>query len=328
MCFVSLCASKKFRGTLVLPKDDLGIAQQKTLKAAIHCRGVALHAGGRVSMSLHPAAPDSGIVFRRSDRAGAEIRACWRNVVEQPLCTRLDDGEGLSVSTIEHLMAAFNGLEIDNAVIELDGPEVPVMDGSAAPFVFLIECAGIVEQDAPRRAIKVLKPVTVGEPGKSATLAPDDGFSMSFAIDFASDAISRQDITIGVDPETFKSDISRARTFGFLHEVDQMRAAGLALGGSLDNAVVINGHQVLNREGLRYVDEFVRHKVLDALGDLYLAGAPIIGHFRGMRSGHALNRRLLEALFADATAWCPSTLARRLPSELPWVATAPRRASA
>jgi UDP-3-O-[3-hydroxymyristoyl] N-acetylglucosamine deacetylase len=313
---------------LVLPKDDLGIAQQKTLKAAIHCRGVALHAGGRVSMSLHPAAPDSGIVFRRSDRAGAEIKACWRNVVEQPLCTRLDDGEGLSVSTIEHLMAALNGLEIDNAVIELDGPEVPVMDGSAAPFVFLIECAGIVEQDAPRRAIKVLKPVTVGEPGKSATLAPDDGFSMSFAIDFASDAISRQDITIAVDPETFKSDISRARTFGFLHEVDQMRAAGLARGGSLDNAVVINGHQVLNREGLRYVDEFVRHKVLDALGDLYLAGAPIIGHFRGMRSGHALNRRLLEALFADAAAWCPTTMARRLPSELPWVAAAPRRASA
>jgi UDP-3-O-[3-hydroxymyristoyl] N-acetylglucosamine deacetylase len=308
--------AKKRRGTLVLPMDEMGIAQQKTLKAAIHCRGVALHSGSRVSMILHPAAPDSGIVFRRSDRAGAEIKACWRNVIEQPLCTRLDDGEGLSIATIEHLMAA------------LQGPEVPVMDGSAAPFVFLIECAGIAEQDAPRHAIKVLKPVSVGEAGKSATLTPDDGFSMSFAIDFASDAISRQDITIAVDPESFKSDISRARTFGFLHEVDQMRAAGLARGGSLDNAVVINGHQVLNREGLRYVDEFVRHKVLDALGDLYLAGAPIIGHFRGVRSGHALNRRLLAALFADDSAWCRTTLAQRLPAELAWTNAAPRRASA
>jgi UDP-3-O-[3-hydroxymyristoyl] N-acetylglucosamine deacetylase len=308
--------------------DDVGIAQQRTLKAAIHCRGVALHSGRRVGMTLHPAGPDTGIVFRRSDRAGAEIKACWRNVIEQPLCTRLDDGEGLSVATIEHLMAALNGLEIDNATIELDGPEVPVMDGSAAPFVFLIECAGVVEQDAPRRAIKVLKAITVGEAGKSASLTPDDGFSMSFAIDFASDAISRQDITIAVDPETFKTDISRARTFGFLHEVDQMRAAGLARGGSLDNAVVISGHQILNSEGLRYVDEFVRHKVLDALGDLYLAGAPIIGHFRGVRSGHALNRKLLEALFADDTAWCRTTLARRVPGQLGWEEAAPRLARA
>jgi UDP-3-O-[3-hydroxymyristoyl] N-acetylglucosamine deacetylase len=159
-----------------------------------------------------------------------------------------------------------------------------------------------------------LRPITVGESGKSAALTPDDGFSMSFAIDFASDAINRQDITIAIDPESFKSDISRARTFGFLHEVDQLRAAGLARGGSLDNAVVISGDQVLNREGLRYGDEFVRHKVLDALGDLYLAGAPILGHFRGVRSGHALNRRLLEALFADQSAWRFTTLARRLPA--------------
>lgn len=308
--------------------DDVGIAQQRTLKSAIHCRGVALHSGARIGMTLHPAGPDTGIVFRRSDRAGAEIKAHWRNAVEQPLCTRLDDGEGLSVATIEHLMAALAGVEIDNAAIELDGPEVPVMDGSAAPFVFLIECAGIVEQDAPRRAIKVLKPVSVGEPGLSASLAPDDGFSMSFAIDFASGAISRQDITIAVDPESFKSDISRARTFGFLHEVDQMRAAGLARGGSLDNAVVISGDQVLNREGLRYVDEFVRHKVLDALGDLYLAGAPIIGHFRGERSGHALNRRLLEALLSDDSAWCFTTLARRMPTAAPAWEETPRLARA
>ena len=307
--------------------DEMGIAQQKTLKAAIHCRGVALHSGARVGMTLRPAAPDTGIVFRRGDCAGAEVKAHWLNSQEAPLCTKLDNGEGLSVATIEHLMAALAGLEIDNAVIELDGPEVPVMDGSAAPFVFLIECAGIVEQDAQRRAIKVLKSVTVSDDGKSASLSPDDGFSMSFAIDFASDAINRQDITIAIDPDSFKADISRARTFGFLHEVDQMRAAGFARGGSLDNAVVINGDHVLNREGLRYVDEFVRHKVLDALGDLYLAGAPIIGHFRGVRSGHALNRRLLEALFADPAAWCFTTLARRAPAVAAWEET-PLRARA
>lgn len=298
--------------------DDVGIALQKTLKSAIHCRGVGLHTGARVAMTLHPAAPGTGIVFRRSDLAGAEIAAHWRKAVEQPLCTRLDDGEGVSIATIEHLMAALAGLEVDNAVIELDGPEVPVMDGSAAPFVFLLECAGAVEQDAPRRAIRVLKAVTVTENGKSAALMPDDGFSMSFAIDFASDAIRSQDITIAIDPESFKTDISRARTFGFLHEVDQMRAAGLALGGSLDNAVVINGDRVLNREGLRYVDEFVRHKVLDALGDLYLAGAPVVGHFRGVRSGHALNLRLLEALFADTSAWCFTDATRRLPAAMAW----------
>jgi UDP-3-O-[3-hydroxymyristoyl] N-acetylglucosamine deacetylase len=311
-----------------LQMDDVGIAQQKTLKSAIHCRGVTLHSGARVDMTLSPAAPDTGIVFRRSDRAGAEIRASWENSVEQALCTKLDDGEGLTVATIEHLMAALAGLEIDNAVIELDGSEVPVMDGSAAPFVFLLECAGIAAQDAPRRGIKILKPVTVSETGRSASLSPDDGFSMSFAIDFATDAINRQDITIAIDPESFKSDISRARTFGFLHEVDQMRAAGLARGGSLDNAVVISGDQVLNREGLRYVDEFVRHKVLDALGDLYLAGAPIVGHFRGVRSGHALNRRLLAALFDDPSAWRYTTLAGRLPAPAAAWDEAPRRVRA
>jgi UDP-3-O-[3-hydroxymyristoyl] N-acetylglucosamine deacetylase len=297
---------------------EMGIALQKTLKAAIHCRGIGLHSGARIGMTLHPGAPDSGIVFRRTDAAGAEIAAQWRNVVESTLCTTLSNGEGLSIGTVEHLMAAFAGLEIDNAVVELDGPEVPVMDGSAAPFVFLIECAGIVEQDAPRRAVKVLKPITVGTPGKSAALLPDFEFAISFAIDFASGAINRQDITLAVDPESFKSDISRARTFGFLHEVDQMRAAGLARGGSLDNAVVISGDQVLNQEGLRYGDEFVRHKVLDALGDLYLAGAPLIGHFRGVRSGHALNRRLLEALFSDPTAWCFTTLADPAAAAAAW----------
>ena len=263
-------------------------------------------------MTLRPAAPDSGIVFRRTDvgGGGAEIAASWRNVAESSLCTTLSNGEGLTIGTVEHLMAALAGAEIDNVVVELDGPEVPIMDGSAAPFVFLIECAGIVEQDAPRQAIRILKTVAVGDGGKSACLMPDAGFSMSFEIDFASRAVSQQDLSIVFDSETFKTEISRARTFGFLHEVDRMRAAGLARGGSLDNAVVVSGDTILNEGGLRYADEFVRHKLLDSLGDLYLAGAPMIGHFRGLRSGHLLNRRLLEALFAAPDAWCMTTLSR------------------
>src|SRR5258707_3034049 len=290
----------------------MNVAQQRTLKNPIHCRGVGLHSGIKVSMTLHPAAPGSGIVFRRTDAggAGAEIAAHWRNVVESSLCTTLSNGEGITIGTVEHLLAALAGAEIDNVLIELDGPEVPIMDGSAAPFVFLIECAGIVEQDAPRRAIRILKSVSVGDGQKSATLMPDDGFSMSFEIDFASRAISRQDLSIVFDSDSFKSEISRARTFGLLHEVDRLRAAGLARGGSLDNFVVVSGDTILNDGGLRYADEVVRHKLLDAVGDLYLAGGPLIGHFHGLRSGHLLNRKLLEALFATPDAWCKTTLSR------------------
>jgi UDP-3-O-[3-hydroxymyristoyl] N-acetylglucosamine deacetylase len=290
----------------------MNIVLQRTIKSPIHCRGVGLHSGAKIAMVLRPAPRDSGIVFQRTDPqgAGAVVAATWRNAVDSALCTRIHNGEGISISTIEHLMAAFAGAEIDNIVVEIDGPEVPIMDGSAAPFLLLIECAGIAEQDAPRRAIKILKTVTVADRGKSVSLMPDHGFSMSFEIDFASRVVSRQDISVVFDSETFKSEISRARTFGFLHEVDQMRAAGLARGGSLDNAVVVSGDTILNEGGLRYSDEFVRHKLLDSLGDLYLAGAPFIGHFRGVRSGHALNRQLLEALFADPTAWCETTLSR------------------
>ena len=283
---------------------------QRTIKHPIPCCGVGLHSGAKVRMTLHPAPPGSGIAFVRSDKQGARIAADWRNVVDSALCTSLHDGEGVVVSTIEHLMAALAGTEIDNLLVEIDGPEVPIMDGSAAPFVFLIECAGLVEQDAPRRAIRILKRVSVGESDKSASLAPDSGLTLSFEIDFDSRAVLRQDLSLVCDSESFKSEISRARTFGFLHELDRMRAAGLARGGSLDNAVVVSGDTVLNEGGLRYADEFVRHKLLDALGDLYLAGAPIIGHFRGLRSGHRMNRRLLEALFADPAAWCFTTLAR------------------
>lgn len=272
------------------------------------CRGIGVHSGARVAMVLHPAPSDSGVVFRRTDRGGACVTADWRNVQESPLCTTLTNREGVSVATVEHLLAAFAGAEIDNAIVELDGPEVPVMDGSAEPFLFLIERAGIVEQDAPRRAIKVLKPVRVAEEDCAAALEPDVGFSVTFEIDFSSQQVRRQDIALSIDAETFRTDVARARTFGFLEEVERLRAVGLARGGSLDNAVVVSDGKILNMGGLRYADEFVRHKVLDAVGDLYLAGGPIIGHFRGMRSGHAMNRRLLEALFADRTAWCWTTL--------------------
>ena len=275
---------------------------QQTLKTVIGCRGVGLHSGRRVAMNLLPAAPGTGIVFRRTD-AGVEIRANWINAIELGRCTALSDGEGTSVGTVEHLMAALAGTEIDNAVVELDGPEVPIMDGSAAPFVFLIECAGIVEQDAPRRAVKVLRPISVVADGAMAVLSPDHCFSMSFEIDFESSLIRRQSMSVAIDAGTFKAELSRARTFGLLDEVARLREAGLGRGGSLDNVIVVSGDRVLNSGGLRYDDEFVRHKMLDAVGDLYLAGAPIIGHFRGVRSGHAHTRRLLAALFADAEAW-------------------------
>ncbi len=254
-------------------------------------------------MAIHPAAADTGIVFCRSDRGGVTLRADWRHVRESALCTTIDDGNGLSVATIEHVMAALAGLEVDNAVIELDGPEAPVMDGSAAPFMFLLECAGIVAQDAPRRAIEILKPVKIGDGTKSAALLPDDAFTVDLTIDFAASAIKRQTLCWAFDRDNFKTDIAPARTFGFLEEVDALRAAGLARGGSMDNAIVIGDGRVLNRDGLRFPDEFVRHKVLDAVGDLYLTGHAIIGKFIGLRSGHALNRRLLETLFADRSAY-------------------------
>jgi len=243
------------------------------------------------------------------------------------LCTTIDDGAGLKVATIEHVMAALAGLEIDNAVIELDGPEIPVMDGSAAEFVFLIECAGIVEQDAPRRAIEIMKPVRIADGAKSAALLPGDGMSISLTIDFTAAAINRQTLRWDLDAETFKDEIASARTFGFLEDVNALRAAGLARGGSMENAIVIGDGRVLNRDGLRFPDEFVRHKILDALGDLYLAGAPLIGHFSGTRSGHAVNRQALEALFADRSAYRMVPMRRAESADFDWQA-GKRRATA
>jgi UDP-3-O-[3-hydroxymyristoyl] N-acetylglucosamine deacetylase len=284
---------------------ERGTIRQQTLKSEISCTGVALHSGDSVTMTLRPSAIDTGIVFKRTDIAGAGeiIPAQWDKVVDSRLCTMLGNGAGVTISTVEHLMAALAGSAIDNVIVEVSGPEVPIMDGSAAPFQFLIECAGVVDQPAPRRAIRVLKDITVEENGSRVSLTPADCFSVSFEIDFASAAVARQQVSVSLVNGTFKKELARARTFGFLHEVEQMRAAGLARGGSLDNAVVIGDDKVLNEEGLRYDDEFVRHKALDAVGDLYLAGAPILGHFHGIRSGHGLNSRLLEALFADDDAW-------------------------
>jgi UDP-3-O-[3-hydroxymyristoyl] N-acetylglucosamine deacetylase len=288
---------------------DMTTASQQTLKTQIGCRGIGLHSGRKVALTFLPAPPDTGIVFRRID-AGAELRASWNNTIKSPRCTTLSNGEGITIGTIEHLMAALAGAEIDNAIIELDGPEVPIMDGSAAPFLFLIECAGIVGQDAPRRAIKVLKPVSVVEDRATAALLPDHGFSMSFEIDFDNPLIRRQEVCMVFDTTTFKSELSGARTFGLIDEVAQLRAAGLGRGGSLDNVVMISGDHVLNTGGLRYADEFVRHKLVDAFGDLYLAGGPIIGRFSGVRSGHTHTRRVLAALFADPEAWCHTSLSR------------------
>ena len=289
---------------IVIDHDEPGISPgQRTLKSSIQCTGTALHSGAKVTMTLRPAEPGTGIAFHRTDIAGsAPIPADWQHVTETRLCTTVGS-DGMMVSTIEHLMAALSGCEIDNAIIEINGAEVPVMDGSAEPFVFLIECAGVVEQNVPRRAIRVLKPITVQDGPRMASLAPADTFCVSFAIDFDSPAVARQECEFRLVNGTFKSEICRARTFGFLDEIDEMLAAGLARGGSLDNAVVVSGDRILNEGGLRYTDEFVRHKVLDSIGDLYLAGAPILGHFHGHQSGHALNNRLLRALFADPTAW-------------------------
>ena len=254
-------------------------------------------------MTLNPAEADSGIVFRRTDVEGVELQAHWKNAVETPLCTTLVAENGQKVSTIEHLMSAFVACGIDNVLVEISAEEVPIMDGSAAPFVFLIECAGRARQDAPRRAIRILKDVSVEEPHRAASFVPGEGFTVDFDIDFDNDLVSRQSWSGAITEETFKSEISRARTFGFLHEVEQLRKMGLARGGSLDNAVVIDGDKVMNEGGLRFKDEFVRHKVLDSIGDLYLAGAPILGHFTGHKAGHALNLRLLVELFSDQDAW-------------------------
>jgi UDP-3-O-[3-hydroxymyristoyl] N-acetylglucosamine deacetylase len=279
--------------------------QQCTLHNPIRCVGTGLHSGKPVTMTLVPAPVNTGIIFYRTDigREQGRIRALYDRVTDTRLGTTITNGMGVSVSTIEHLMSALWGCGIDNVIVELDGGEVPIMDGSADPFVFLMECAGVQPQDYPRHGIRLLKPIQVTEGDKSVTLTPSDRFTMSYHIDFPSKAIGVQRMNIAPTQTVFRTEISRARTFGFAAEVETLRSHGLALGGSLDNAIVVDGDRILNEDGLRYDSEFVRHKILDAIGDLYLAGYPLLLHYEGVRAGHELNNRALRAVFADDLAW-------------------------
>ena len=285
--------------------NTVAFVHQRTLKRPITCKGIALHSGHKVSMTLKPGAESTGIIFKRTDVASdiGEIPATWDRVVDTRLCTMLGNEHGVTLSTVEHLMAALAGCGIDNAEIEVNGPEIPVMDGSAEPFVVLIESAGVVEQDAPRRVIRVLKTITIQDGDSTATLRPASHLSLDVAIDFDNKVISQQNLNVGLVNGAFSKELSRARTFGFLHEVEQLRKVGLAQGGSLDNAIVVSGDSIMNEDGLRFDDEFVRHKILDAVGDLYLAGGSLIAAFSGSKVGHASNNTLLKALFSDDDAW-------------------------
>jgi len=278
---------------------------QNTLIRSVTFTGVGLHSGAPVTMTVHPAAEDHGICFRRTDvvTGDAQVPAQWDAVVPSRLCTLVANAAGVSVSTIEHIMAALAGSAIHNALIDIDGPEVPILDGSAAPFVSGFLDAGIVAQGAPVRAIRVLKAIEVREGEAVARLEPSDMLEIAFQIDFAEAAIGRQDKVLNMANGAFVRELSDSRTFCRSAEVVAMRERGLALGGTLENAVVFEGDKVLSPGGLRYADEPVRHKMLDALGDLALAGGPILGRYTGIRAGHALTNRLLRALFADPTAW-------------------------
>jgi UDP-3-O-[3-hydroxymyristoyl] N-acetylglucosamine deacetylase len=277
---------------------------QHTLAAPAIFAGVGLHSGLHVRVSIRPAPVNTGVVFVRTDLEGDNRIGCRGDaVIQTRLNTVLANDAGATVSTIEHLMAAMAALGIDNAVVELDGPEVPIMDGSAEPFVRLLDRAGRRRQEAPRRYIEVLQRVEVIEGDKRASLSPSPCFEVSFEIAFDSAAIGRQCVDLIVDEDSFREELSACRTFGFVHEVEALRQAGLARGGSLDNAVVIDGDEILNPEGLRRPDEFVRHKALDAVGDLYVLGHPMLGRFEGLYAGHALNNAVVRALLDNPAAW-------------------------
>jgi len=279
--------------------------KQRTLKNIIRATGVGLHTGDKVYMTLRPAAPNTGIVFRRTDLdPPVDIRARQDNVGDTRLSTTLVDGD-VRVSTVEHLLSAMAGLGIDNAYVDLSAPEVPIMDGSAGPFVFLLQSAGIEEQPVAKRFIRIKKPIKVQEGDKWASFEPFEGFKVGFSIDFNHPIISKRTSRAEIDFSTtsFVKEVSRARTFGFMRDIEMLREHNLALGGSMDNAVVLDDYRVLNEDGLRYEDEFVKHKILDAIGDLYLLGHSLIGAYHAHKSGHELNNKLLRALIADASAW-------------------------
>jgi UDP-3-O-[3-hydroxymyristoyl] N-acetylglucosamine deacetylase len=279
--------------------------KQRTLKNAIRATGVGLHTGKKIYLTLLPGEIDSGIVFRRVDlNPPIEIKATAHNVGETTLSTCLISGD-VRVSTVEHILSAMAGLGIDNAVVELDAPEVPIMDGSAGPFIFLLQSAGVQEQDAPKKFVRVLKEVTLKDGDKVATFLPFDGFKVNFSIAFDLPVFQGRNLETTVDfsSKSFVQEISRARTFGFMHEIEYLRSKGLAQGGSMDNAIVVDEYRILNEDGLRYEDEFVKHKVLDAIGDLYLLGNSLLCEYRAHKSGHSLNNRALRLLMQQKDAW-------------------------
>lgn len=279
--------------------------KQRTLKNAIRATGVGLHTGEKIYLTLLPAAIDSGIVFRRVDLDPVvNIEAKAENVGDTTLSTTLVR-DGVRVSTVEHLLSAMAGLGIDNAVVEVSAAEVPIMDGSAGPFVFLLQSAGIAEQEAPKKFIRIKRPVTVTDGDKTASFLPFEGFKVSFSIDFDHPVFKDHTLDASVDfsSTSFVKEVSRARTFGFMHEIEYLRSKGLAKGGSVDNAIVVDEYRILNEDGLRYKDEFVKHKILDAIGDLYLLGNSLIGEFKAHKSGHALNNKSLRTLIEQPDAW-------------------------
>jgi UDP-3-O-[3-hydroxymyristoyl] N-acetylglucosamine deacetylase len=298
------------------------VVRQRTLKNLIRATGVGLHTGEKVYLTLRPAAPNTGIVFRRTDLSQpVEIKADPYAVGDTRLSSCLLK-DGVRIATVEHLMSAMAGLGIDNAYVDVTAPEVPIMDGSASPFVFLLQSAGIEEQKAPKRFIRVLKQLDVQDDDKWVRFEPFAGFKLELSIDFNHPVFdrSRQTVTVDFATTSYVREVSRARTFGFMQDVENMRSRGLAMGGSLDNAIVMDDYRVLNTDGLRYDDEFVKHKLLDAIGDLYLLGHPLIGAFAGHKSGHALNNRLLRQLLETRDAWEYATFDRQedAPPFLAW----------
>jgi len=282
-------------------------AKQTTLREEVAVSGIGVHSGAPVTLTLHPADDDTGIVFQRVTADGTlerEIRADVRAVTATEFATVLGDASGPLCSTAEHLLAALRGLHVDNVVVEIDGPEVPIMDGSAAPFVDALDQAGLTARALPRRYIEVLKPIRVAKGNALGELRPyDHGFRIEAEIDFDHPLIGHQALALDIEPDSFRREIARARTFGFMKDVAKLWSGGYALGASLDNTLVVSEDRVLNPEGLRFADEFVRHKALDALGDLALAGHPLLGAYRTVRGGHKLNHAVLSALMADTSAW-------------------------
>ena len=289
-------------------------AFQQTVRSPALFAGVGVHTGAYTRVAVRPAATDSGVIFVRTDVTDRDnrVRVAPETVVKTQLGTVIGNAAGVTVATIEHLMAALVMIGVDNAVVELDGPEMPIMDGSSAPFLKILDRAGVRMQDAPRRYIEILEAVEVADGDKRAALAPAEGFEVAFEIRFPTPVIGTQAIDLAMDGEAFREELADCRTFGFLHEVEALRAMGLARGGSLENCVVIEGDRVLNPEGLRRPDEFVRHKALDAIGDLYVLGAPILGRFEGELAGHAINNLLVRALAAKPSAWRYVTFAEAL----------------